>query len=270
MTEGSRGSVKIEPGRKRVRVYLEGELVADTLQPILVWELPYYPVYYIPAADVRADLIPAGQTEHSPSRGDAELLHVKVAATTADRAARRYPDSPLTQLRELVRFEWNAMSEWFEEDEPICTHARPAGPAANPVQLTRRGAAGPGRATSRVRTGSPLFAEAGPGRTAARRQRPGCGLRLAQHAQDVAAGESGDFCFAPAPGQQLADQRRVAGDVLQAVRQLVGAVIVTAEADMSGPRDRPDVIDVVGHVPQGGVRLRVRLRPLADHLLRCA
>ena len=124
MTESSRGSVKIEPGRKRVRAYLNGELVADTIRPVLVWEWPYYPVYYVPAADVRAGLIPAGQTEHSPSRGDAELLHVKVATATADLGARRYPDSPLAELRELVRFEWQAMSEWLEEDEPVYTHAR--------------------------------------------------------------------------------------------------------------------------------------------------
>jgi len=124
MTESSRGSVKTEPGRKRVRAYLNGELVADTFRPVLVWEWPYYPVYYVPAADVRAGLIPAGQTEHSPSRGDAELLHVKVATATADLGARRYPDSPLAELRDLVRFEWEAMSEWFEEDEPVYTHAR--------------------------------------------------------------------------------------------------------------------------------------------------
>jgi uncharacterized protein (DUF427 family) len=124
MTESSRGSVKIEPGRKRVRVYLNGELVADTTRPMLVWEWPYYPVYYLPAADVRAELIPAGKSEHSPSRGDAELLHVKVGTATAELAARRYPDSPLAQLRDLVRLEWESMSEWFEEDEPVYTHPR--------------------------------------------------------------------------------------------------------------------------------------------------
>jgi uncharacterized protein (DUF427 family) len=124
MTQDSRGSVRIEPGRKRVRAYLNGELVADTTRPVLVWEWPYYPVYYLPAADVRAELIPAGKSEHSPSRGDAELLHVKVATATADLAALRYPDSPLAELRDLVRLEWAAMSEWFEEDEPVYTHPR--------------------------------------------------------------------------------------------------------------------------------------------------
>src|SRR5262249_30448004 len=91
MGEKSRGSVRVEPSPKRVRVYLNGELVADTKRPFLVWERPYYPTYYLPEADVRATLIPCGETEHSPSRGDGEVLHVKVATATAERAALRYP-----------------------------------------------------------------------------------------------------------------------------------------------------------------------------------
>src|ERR1700737_3545077 len=124
MTEKSRGSVRVEPGAKRVRAYLNGELVADTRRPFLVWERPYYPTYYVPASDVRASLIPAGETDHSPSRGDGEVLHVKVATATAERAALRYPASPFEQLRDLVRLDWNAMSEWLEEDEAVYTHPR--------------------------------------------------------------------------------------------------------------------------------------------------
>jgi uncharacterized protein (DUF427 family) len=124
MTESARGSVRVEAGHKRVRTYLHGELVADTRRPFLVWEVPYYPTYYLPAADVRAALLPSGETRHSPSRGDGEVLHVKVATATAEKAALRYPGSPLEQLRGLVRLDWNAMSEWFEEDEPVYTHPR--------------------------------------------------------------------------------------------------------------------------------------------------
>jgi uncharacterized protein (DUF427 family) len=123
MAERSRG-IRIEPGAKRVRVYLAGELAADTKSPVLVWEWPYYPAYYIPAGDVRAELLPAGETEHSPSRGDAELYHVKVATATAERAARRYHQSPLKPLRDLVRLDWGSMTEWFEEDEPVYVHPR--------------------------------------------------------------------------------------------------------------------------------------------------
>jgi uncharacterized protein (DUF427 family) len=54
-----------------VRAYLGGELVADTIRPRLVWEVPYYPAYYVPLADVRTDLLVATATvTHSPSRGD--------------------------------------------------------------------------------------------------------------------------------------------------------------------------------------------------------
>jgi uncharacterized protein (DUF427 family) len=118
------GRVRTETGHKRVRAYLGGELVADTRQPLLVWEWPYFPTYYIPLADVRAKLEPTGDTEHSPSRGEAQIYHVSVPGTTAERAARRFPDSPLEDLREAVRLDWDAMTEWFEEDEPVYTHPR--------------------------------------------------------------------------------------------------------------------------------------------------
>ena len=47
-TSSGRGRVRVEQGHKRVRAYLGGELVADTIEPLLVWEIPYYPAYYLP------------------------------------------------------------------------------------------------------------------------------------------------------------------------------------------------------------------------------
>ena len=116
--------IRVEHSRKRVRILLAGELVADTTAPLLVWEVPYYPTYYIPGPDVLAKLVPAG-AEVSELLGEAEVLTVEVpGGTTADRAARRYPASPARQLNDAVRFDWNAMSEWLEEDEPVYTHPR--------------------------------------------------------------------------------------------------------------------------------------------------
>jgi uncharacterized protein (DUF427 family) len=115
----------METGTKRVRVYLGGEVVADTVRPQLVWEVPYYPTYYFPLADVRANrLQPDGGVQHSPSRGDGRTFTVSAGGTTAPRAALRYADSPIEQLRDLVRFEWSAMDAWFEEDEQVFTHPR--------------------------------------------------------------------------------------------------------------------------------------------------
>jgi uncharacterized protein (DUF427 family) len=124
MMAGKSRGIRVEAGAKRVRAFLSGDLVADTYQPVYVWELPYYPTYYIPASDVRAELVPTGETQHSPSRGDADVYHVKTASASADRAALRYPDSPLEQLRDLVRLDWESMTEWFEESEPVYVHPR--------------------------------------------------------------------------------------------------------------------------------------------------
>jgi uncharacterized protein (DUF427 family) len=124
MNDNARGAVRVEQGAKRVRAYLAGRLVADTRRPFLVWEIPYYPAYYLPLADVVAELEPIGKTEYSPSRGEAQIFDVRVEGATAESAARRYPDSPLERLRDLVRFDWEAMDEWLEEDEPVYVHPR--------------------------------------------------------------------------------------------------------------------------------------------------
>lgn len=119
-----RGRVRVEQGAKRVRGYVGGELVFDTTRPVLVWEVPYYPAYYIPAEDVRAALEPNGRTERSPSRGEAERLDVRVGDVEAHDAAWRYPDPEIEDLRGLVRFDWAALHEILEEDEPVYTHPR--------------------------------------------------------------------------------------------------------------------------------------------------
>ena len=119
-----RGSVRVEAGYKRVRAYLQGQVVVDTLRPLLVWEVPYYPTYYVPSDDVRAELVPTGEVHRSPSRGNGLACDVTVGDATAKGAAQRFPDSPIDRLRTYVRLDFPAMDEWFEEDEPIYVHPR--------------------------------------------------------------------------------------------------------------------------------------------------
>ena len=115
--------IKIEDGPKRVRAYLGGELIADTKSPKLVWEVPYYPAYYFPPADVRMELLtPNGHTRHSPSRGDAWNFNVKGGDREVEDAAWHYPQSRVKELQGLVRFDWDAMDGWFEEDEEVYVH----------------------------------------------------------------------------------------------------------------------------------------------------
>jgi uncharacterized protein (DUF427 family) len=125
MAGDNRGRVRVEDGSKWVRTYLGGELVADTVRPKLVWEVPYYPAYYIPRSDVRMELLaPTGRAEWSPSRGEARYFTVKGGDRVAIDAAWHYPDSPLEELRGLIRFDWEAMDAWFEEDEEVYVHPR--------------------------------------------------------------------------------------------------------------------------------------------------
>lgn len=124
MGNEQRGRVRVETSAKRVRAYLGGDLVADTTSPHLVWEIPHYPAYYLPLSSVRVELKPTGETKHSPSRGEGVLHDVVAAGGTAEGAALTYPDSPIEELRDLVRFEFSAMDEWLEEDEPIYVHPR--------------------------------------------------------------------------------------------------------------------------------------------------
>ncbi len=119
------GRIRIEDGAKRIRVLFGGEVVADTTRVKLVWEKPYYPVYYFPADDVRTGLlVDTGATDRSPSRGDASVMTVKAAGAEAVDAARWYRAANIEELVDHVTFEWSAMDAWFEEDEEVYVHAR--------------------------------------------------------------------------------------------------------------------------------------------------
>ncbi len=118
-----RGRVRTEPSAKRVRVMLGGEIVADTTSPLLVWEVPYYPTYYFPEADVRTDLLVAtGETRRSPSRGEATQYVVK--AGNSEGVAYAYHQPKIPELAGHYAFVWKTMDHWFEEEEEVFVHAR--------------------------------------------------------------------------------------------------------------------------------------------------
>jgi uncharacterized protein (DUF427 family) len=117
--------VRVERGHKRIRAYLGGKPVVDTVRPLLVWEHPHYPAYYLPVDDVRLEHFEADdETAHSPSRGDAQRFTVRVGNTVAAGAALRYDESPVPEIAEHIRLDWDAMDAWFEEDEEVFVHPR--------------------------------------------------------------------------------------------------------------------------------------------------
>jgi uncharacterized protein (DUF427 family) len=120
--QGAAARGRVEPSPRRVRGYLGSDLVFDTTSARYVWEIPYYPQYYIPRADVREEFLHA---ENHPQRvqfGASRMFAVTGTSHTYPSAARVFDegDGPVAGL---VRFDWAALT-WFEEDEPIYGHPR--------------------------------------------------------------------------------------------------------------------------------------------------
>lgn len=114
----------VEPVPRRVRAMVGADVVLDTTRALYVWEVPYYPQFYIPRDDVRADMLVAdGKTEDTP-RGPVDLHTLTVGVSRQENAAKVLTDSTVPDLAGTVRFEWEALERWFEEDEEIFVHPR--------------------------------------------------------------------------------------------------------------------------------------------------
>jgi uncharacterized protein (DUF427 family) len=123
--DDARPRVRTEPARRRVRVVLGGEVIADTDDALYVWENPNYPQFYVPRAAVAAGaLVPTATVTRSPSRGPAVHFTVRAGGREAVDAAWCHAESPVEELRDRVRFDFDAMDAWFEEDEEIFVHPR--------------------------------------------------------------------------------------------------------------------------------------------------
>ena len=114
---------RVEPAPRRVRGFLGEELIFDTTSARYVWEVPYYPQYYIPLADVRGEHL---RDENHPQKvqfGASRLHSLVSTGHTHASAARVFDGDGDGPVAGLVRFEWDALT-WFEEDEPIYGHPR--------------------------------------------------------------------------------------------------------------------------------------------------
>ena len=127
----------VEPAPRRIRGVLGGETVFDTTQARYVWEWPYYPQYYIPLEDVRRDLlVPEGKTQAS-GRGPVELYGLRIHDVERSRAVKVHAESQTNGLSGTVRFDWDALDAWFEEDEQVFVHPRSPYVRVDAVRSTR-------------------------------------------------------------------------------------------------------------------------------------
>ena len=140
----------VEPVPRRIRAYLGGRKVLDTTRAVYVWEIPFYPQLYIPVEDVNPQyLVRTGRTSGS-RRGPVEECGLTVDGVETQRAARLHADDTVPGLRDRLRFAWEALDSWFEEDEEVFVHPRNPYSRVDALRSTR---------TVRVEVDGTLLAE---------------------------------------------------------------------------------------------------------------
>lgn len=130
-----------EPLRRRMRVRLGDEWIADSENVILLHEPGRYPVAYFPKADVAMHaLAPSERVSRHRDLGPTKWYRVQAGDRVADRGAWEHTDLPAHagDLRDRVAFAWRAMDGFYEEDERIVGHAADAYHRIDIRQSSRR------------------------------------------------------------------------------------------------------------------------------------
>ena len=114
----AQGPHKLEKTDRRVRGLFDGVYLFDTLDASHVWEHPYYPQFYIPSNSVKRGLLTKGESVDKEESAFLATLKGK------DRSTDRVISFEKGPLAGLVRIEFDALDQWFEEDMPIYGHPK--------------------------------------------------------------------------------------------------------------------------------------------------
>jgi uncharacterized protein (DUF427 family) len=86
--------VDVAPSSRHVRVELDGELLAESRRPLLLFETTLPPRYYLPREDVIAELQPSDTVSVCPYKGVAEWFSVPQARDLAWSYPDPIPENP--------------------------------------------------------------------------------------------------------------------------------------------------------------------------------
>ena len=132
--------ITFEPSPRRVRVKLNGEIIADSTNAHLLFETRHLPVYYFPRSDVRFDLMaPTDHHTFCPYKGTAEYWTIAVGDKVVENALWGYPDpfDEVAAINDFVAFYWDRMDAWYEEDEEVFVHPRDPYKRVDVIQSAR-------------------------------------------------------------------------------------------------------------------------------------
>ena len=115
---------RVEPAPRRVRATLGGRTVFDTVRARYVWEIPFYPQYYIPVEDIdEAVLVDEGR-ELRLQRGTARRCGLRAGGEERPSSVRVFGADAVDGIAGTARFDWAALDAWYEEDEQVFVHPR--------------------------------------------------------------------------------------------------------------------------------------------------
>jgi uncharacterized protein (DUF427 family) len=94
--------IEVRPVSERVVVRLDGEVLADTRDAVVLEEGRLPPRWYVPEADLRAErLEPSDDVSHCPFKGDAVYRSARVGERFEEAVAWSYPD-PLPGVADIA------------------------------------------------------------------------------------------------------------------------------------------------------------------------
>jgi uncharacterized protein (DUF427 family) len=88
--------VDVAPSSRHVRVEVDGELLAESRRPLVLFENPLPVRYYLPTEDVRVDLLPSDTRTSCPYKGHASWWSGRLGDRVLEDIAWSYP-SPVPE-----------------------------------------------------------------------------------------------------------------------------------------------------------------------------
>jgi uncharacterized protein (DUF427 family) len=125
--------IRLDRTARRIRVYFDGDVIADSVSAEMSYVTGHHPEYAIPVYDITWTNLVVDDV----ALGDSPLgsyRPIRSAVGTRE-IGRSYVGGPATGL---ASFDFDAMDAWFEEDEQIWFHARDPFRRVDVIESCRR------------------------------------------------------------------------------------------------------------------------------------
>lgn len=111
---------KIVPTQKLVRGVFNSQLIFRTASALLVWEIPYFPQYWIP----KSSFLPIAKFADNPSISGIQSSTARLTVGAKSIEVLICPDSFNTELAGYVKIEFRDLDAWYEELTQVLYHPK--------------------------------------------------------------------------------------------------------------------------------------------------